>query len=80
LGHELMEDLPSLGRGEAVIVGEVVSIPAVVKVRKRRSAEGGADIDVESLLDESLKESEEMEKASQEWLRFKQKSEPQWSS
>ncbi|MCS6769177.1 MAG: ATP-binding protein [Candidatus Caldarchaeum sp.] len=80
LGHELMEDLPSLGRGEAVIVGEVVSIPAVVKVRKRRSAEGGADIDVERLLDESLKESEEMEKASQEWLRFKQKSEPQWSS
>ncbi|MCS7129612.1 MAG: hypothetical protein RMH74_04095 [Candidatus Caldarchaeum sp.] len=51
-----------------------------MKVRKRISAEGGADIDVERLLDESLKESEEMEKASQEWLLFKQQSEPPWSS
>ncbi|MEM1948784.1 MAG: ATP-binding protein [Candidatus Caldarchaeum sp.] len=76
LGHELLEDLPSLARGEAVVVGEVVNIPAIIKVRKRKSWEGGADIDVEQLLDESLKEFAENEKNEIEWLVFEQKSEP----
>ncbi|MEM0440414.1 MAG: ATP-binding protein [Candidatus Caldarchaeum sp.] len=76
LGHELLEDLPSLARGEAVVVGEVVNIPAIIKVRKRKSREGGADIDVEQLLDESLKEVAESEKHETEWLVFRERSEP----
>ncbi|MEM2080234.1 MAG: hypothetical protein QW104_06090, partial [Nitrososphaerota archaeon] len=63
-------------RGEAVVVGEVVNIPAIIKVRKRKSWEGGADIDVEQLLDESLKEFAENEKNELEWLVYKERSEP----
>lgn len=46
LGKELMEDLPALNVGEAVVVGELTRIPVVVKVRKRLTREGGADIDL----------------------------------
>lgn len=58
LGEELMEDLPGLERGEAIVVGEIVNLPAVIRVRRRRSLEGGADIDVDGLLEEALREAE----------------------
>jgi DNA helicase HerA-like ATPase len=46
LGAELMKDLPGLNVGEAVIVGELTRVPVIVKVRHRRTREGGADIDL----------------------------------
>lgn len=46
LGAELMRDLPGLNVGEAVIVGELTRVPVIVKVRKRITREGGADIDL----------------------------------
>lgn len=46
LGKELMEDLPGLNVGEAIMVGELTRIPVIVKVRKRLTREGGADIDL----------------------------------
>jgi DNA helicase HerA-like ATPase len=46
LGAELMDDLPGLNVGEAVIVGELTRVPVVVKVRRRVTREGGADIDL----------------------------------
>ena len=46
LGAELMQDLPSLNVGEAVIVGELTRVPVIVKVRRRETREGGADIDL----------------------------------
>jgi DNA helicase HerA-like ATPase len=46
LGAELMRDLPGLNVGEAIIVGELTRVPVIVKVRRRRTREGGADIDL----------------------------------
>lgn len=80
LGKELLDDLPSLGRGEAVIVGEIINVPAVVMVRKRRSFEGGSDIDVDGLLEDALKQAREEEKYKngyyKDWEEFKKRSEP----
>ncbi|MEM3733898.1 MAG: hypothetical protein QW158_03005 [Nitrososphaerales archaeon] len=39
---------------QAVIVGEAVRAPVMVKVRKRRTQEGGADIDILGKLKEAL--------------------------
>ena len=52
----LMEDLPSLDTGEAIIVGEIVKMPAVVKIRNRETMAGGSDIDVIALLREAREE------------------------
>jgi len=35
-----------LNVGEAVIVGELTRVPVIVKVRRRETREGGADIDL----------------------------------
>lgn len=53
MSHELVEDLPGLNVGEAVIVGEVTPAPVMVKVRPRRTREGGSDVPVGSLLREA---------------------------
>lgn len=46
LGQTLLEDLPGLNTGEAVIVGEMTRAPVMVRVKKRRTREGGSDIDI----------------------------------
>ncbi len=46
MSESLLRDLPGLNVGEAVIVGEITKAPVMVKVRQRRTKEGGADIDV----------------------------------
>ncbi|MEM2677869.1 MAG: ATP-binding protein [Thermofilaceae archaeon] len=46
LGEEIMRDLPGLNVGEAIIVGELTRVPVIVKVRRRETREGGADIDL----------------------------------
>ncbi|WP_052883595.1 ATP-binding protein [Infirmifilum uzonense] len=46
LSADLLADLPGLNVGEAVILGELTRVPVVVKVRARRTKEGGADIDL----------------------------------
>ncbi len=55
LSEELTNDLPGLNVGEAVIVGEVTRSPVMIKVRTRRTREGGADIDVVSRLRKARK-------------------------
>jgi DNA helicase HerA-like ATPase len=62
LGEYLFEDLPGLDRGEAIVVGEITSLPVIMKVRKRHTMEGGADIDVDQLLDEALRCADEEER------------------
>ena len=52
----LMNDLPSLDTGEAIIVGEIVKMPAIVKIRDRETMAGGSDIDVIALLKEAREE------------------------
>lgn len=53
VSEELLKDLPGLNVGEAVIVGEMTKMPVMVKIRERRTKEGGADIDVVALLKEA---------------------------
>jgi hypothetical protein len=50
LGEEELQDLPGLNTGEAIVVGEVAKVPMMVKVRRRETKEGGADIDIVSKL------------------------------
>jgi uncharacterized protein len=56
MSASLMEDLPSLNRGEAVIVGPITKLPVIVKIRERKTKEGGSDLDVVSLLADARKE------------------------
>lgn len=46
LSKELMTDLPGLNRGEAIVIGQLMRVPAMIAVSGRVSAEGGADIDL----------------------------------
>ncbi len=69
MSESLLNDLPGLNVGEAVIVGEVTRAPVMVKIRQRETEEGGADIDVVEKLKEALKEAEEEEVSGDEVLR-----------
>jgi DNA helicase HerA-like ATPase len=53
MSRDLLEDLPGLNIGEAVIVGEMTRAPVMVKVKKRKTREGGADIDIVGKLREA---------------------------
>nr|MDO8099307.1 ATP-binding protein [Candidatus Njordarchaeota archaeon] len=46
MSRDLLEDLPGLNPGEAVIVGDITKAPVMVRIRTRKTMEGGADIDV----------------------------------
>lgn len=56
MSEDLLKDLPGLNVGEAVIVGEMTRAPVMVKVKKRRTKEGGADVDIVSKLKEAVAE------------------------
>ncbi|MDK2870354.1 MAG: hypothetical protein PWP19_1184 [Thermococcaceae archaeon] len=56
VSEELLRDLPGLNVGEAVIVGEMTKMPVMVRIRERRTQEGGADIDIVSLLRKAKEE------------------------
>ncbi|NJE11881.1 ATP-binding protein [Thermococcus sp. LS2] len=62
VSEDLLRDLPGLNVGEAIIVGEVTKMPVMVKIRKRMTKEGGADIDIVAKLREAVKVAEEYEK------------------
>ncbi|WP_456419829.1 helicase HerA domain-containing protein [Methanocaldococcus infernus] len=49
LSEDLLRDIPSLGKGEAVIVGQAISLPALVKIynfKELGGDYGGGDIDI----------------------------------
>ena len=46
MSRELLEDLPGLNIGEAAIVGEMTRAPVMIRIRKRKTREGGSDIDI----------------------------------
>ncbi len=56
LSESLLRDLPGLNVGEAVIVGEISKVPVMVKIRNRRTKEGGADIDILTKLKQAREE------------------------
>ncbi len=45
ISEELLKDLPGLNRGEAIIIGPTLKLPALVKIDKFRGSLGGEDID-----------------------------------
>mgnify|MGYP001770633343 CR=1 FL=1 len=46
LAQEFLENLPGLDVGEAVVLGPIVKLPVVIKVRDRVLEYGGSDIDL----------------------------------
>ncbi|MEM0158685.1 MAG: ATP-binding protein, partial [Thermoplasmataceae archaeon] len=54
----VIDDLPSLSTGEAILVGPFVRIPVNVKIRERHTREGGGDIDILGLLSKAREERE----------------------
>jgi len=63
--EDLLNNLPGLSPGEAIITGEVVKVPVMVSIRERITREGGADINILEKLKqsrESTKIDEEVEK------------------
>lgn len=46
ISEHVIQDLPSLNVGEAIITGEFTKIPSIIKVRRRETMEGGGDIDI----------------------------------
>ena len=59
--EDLLEDLPALEQGEAVLVGPFVPIPVMIKTMRRETRHGGRTPDVYGLLQEALREAEEEE-------------------
>jgi DNA helicase HerA-like ATPase len=59
LGQTLLEDLPGLSTGEAVVVGEMTRAPVMMRVKKRRTREGGSDIDIISKMKAAVEKAKE---------------------
>ncbi len=45
VGHELLQNLPALSKGQVIISGAAVNTPVLCRVRKRVTKHGGASID-----------------------------------
>ena len=58
MSESLLNDLPGLNIGEAIIVGEVSRAPVIARIRQRETKEGGADIDTVALLKEASREAD----------------------
>jgi DNA helicase HerA-like ATPase len=59
LGEALLGDLPGLNTGEAVVVGEMTRAPVMMKVKRRRTLEGGSDIDIVAKMKAAIEKSKE---------------------
>ncbi|MGB9134713.1 MAG: ATP-binding protein [Candidatus Bathyarchaeia archaeon] len=59
LGENLLNDLPGLNTGEAVIVGEMTRAPVMARIGKRRTREGGSDIDIMGKMKDAVKKAKE---------------------
>jgi DNA helicase HerA-like ATPase len=57
ISADLLRDLPALDQGEAIVLGTLTRVPAMIKVGKRRSAEGGSDIDLVEALQQAAQDS-----------------------
>ncbi|PYB69034.1 ATPase [Thermoplasma sp. Kam2015] len=56
MSASLMEDLPSLDIGEAIIIGEIVKMPTIAKIRQRETEEGGVDVEITEMLRKAREE------------------------
>lgn len=69
LSDDLLSQLPSLNVGEAVVVGLMTRIPALVKIDKFQGELGGGDPDVLSEWEAALRSKEDALKAAKRELR-----------
>jgi len=53
MSASLINDLPGLNPGEAVVVGELTRTPVMIQVRQRQWCEGGGDIEIVEKLKEA---------------------------
>lgn len=65
VSQSLLDDLPGLGQGEVVVLGRLTRIPAMVRVRGRTGAEGGADIDLAERFERARKQIEDAQRVAQ---------------
>jgi DNA helicase HerA-like ATPase len=56
LSSDLVEQLPSLNVGEALVMGQMIPVPALVKIKKASAKRKGGDIDVVSAWSKVLEE------------------------
>jgi DNA helicase HerA-like ATPase len=56
ISEGLLQDLPGLNVGEAVVLGPIVRVPVMVRIGERHSAQGGNDIDVVKALENARSE------------------------
>jgi DNA helicase HerA-like ATPase len=59
LGETLLDDLPGLNTGEAVIVGEMTRAPIMARIKKRVTREGGSDVDIMDRMKEAVARAKE---------------------
>lgn len=45
MGRDLIQELPSLSKGQAVLAGASVNTPVLINVRTRKTRHGGQDLD-----------------------------------
>ncbi|MBS7619060.1 ATP-binding protein [Candidatus Bathyarchaeota archaeon] len=60
--EDLLEDLPSLEQGEAILVGPFVPVPVMVRTAGRETKHGGRTPDIYRLLKEAEEEAENAQK------------------
>jgi DNA helicase HerA-like ATPase len=59
LGETLLDDLPGLNTGEAVIVGEMTRAPIMARIKKRVTREGGSDVDIMGKMKDAVAKAKE---------------------
>jgi hypothetical protein len=67
LSEELLELLPSLNTGEAILLGIMIPIPALVKIDRAKHKVTGGDLDIAG---EWLRYAEDMRKAEEEAVKY----------
>jgi DNA helicase HerA-like ATPase len=66
MATDMIDELPSLNVGEAIITGPAVNVPLTSKIRLRKTEHGGEDIDIDRKLDQAGEDAEEIENTTSE--------------
>ena len=61
MAHGMIDELPGLNVGDAIITGPAVNIPSVVHIRERKTEHGGDDIDIPGNLEDAREDAEKRE-------------------
>jgi DNA helicase HerA-like ATPase len=55
----MIDELPGLNVGDAIVTGPAVKVPSTVHIRERKTEHGGDDIDISRSLTEAREDAEE---------------------